>query len=53
MDKYIEKARHLSGEVISLGKRVLSKQVPLELEQAYCVAIEGMRENILESEDCR
>lgn len=53
VEAYISKANKLSGEVLALGKRVLSKQSPLDLEQAYCIATEGMRENILEKEDCR
>ena len=53
VNQYIEKANKLSGEVIALGKRVLSKQLPLDLEEAYCVATEGMRENIIEKQDCR
>ena len=53
VNSYIAKANKLSGEVLALGKRVLSKQVPLDLEQAYCVASEGMRQNITEKEDCR
>lgn len=53
MGEYITKANGLSGEVVALGKRVLSSQSPLGLEEAYCVATEGMRENIIEKEDCR
>jgi enoyl-CoA hydratase/carnithine racemase len=53
VSSYIAKANKLSGEVIGLGKRVLSQQSCLDLEQAYNVAIEGMRENIMEKEDCR
>ena len=53
VSSYIAKANKLSGEVIALGKRVLSQQFCLDLEQAYNVATEGMRENIMEKEDCR
>lgn len=48
MREYIQKANGLSGEVVALGKKVLSSQSSLKLEDAYCVATEGMRENILE-----
>lgn len=47
VSSYVAKANKLSGEVISLGKRVLSQQSKLDLEQAYCIATEGMKENIL------
>jgi hypothetical protein len=47
ISEYIDKAGKLSGEVLSLGKKILNKQSTLDLEQAYCVAIEGMKENIL------
>ncbi len=47
MSAYIAKANKLSGEVLTLGKRVLNNQVNLDLEKAYCVATEGMKENIL------
>ena len=44
----------MSGEVLALGKRVLNNQVNnMNLSEAYCVAIEGMRENIMEKTDCR
>ena len=36
-----------------MGKRVLSQQVDCDLEKAYCVATEGMRENIIEKDDCK
>lgn len=48
VSSYITKANKLSGEVVALGKRVLNNQSNLDLEKAYCVAAEGMRENILE-----
>ena len=38
VESYISKANKLSGEVLALGKRVLSKQSPLSLEQAYFIA---------------
>jgi enoyl-CoA hydratase/carnithine racemase len=47
VEEYIAKANHLSGEVLALGKRVLASQQSLDLEKAYCVASEGMRENIV------
>jgi enoyl-CoA hydratase/carnithine racemase len=53
IEEYIGKANGLSGEVVALGKRVLSKQSPLDIEKAYCLATEGMRENILEKDDCK
>lgn len=43
IEAYISKANKLSGEVIALGKRVLSKQSHQNLEEAYCIATEGMR----------
>lgn len=40
--------------MLALGKRVLNNQVNnMNLSEAYCVAIEGMRENIMEKTDCR
>lgn len=53
IENYIEKAKKLSGEVISLGKSVLNKQKNLELSDAYCVASKGMRDNIVEKDDCK
>lgn len=53
MNSYIKKANNLSSEVIALGKQVLRTQKDLELKDAYCVAIEGMKTNILEKADCQ
>lgn len=53
VNAYIGKLTHLSGEVIALGKEVLSRQEKEGLEQAYCTATAGMRENILTKEDCK
>ena len=53
VDAYVAKAKKLSGEVLILGKRVLKNQSSLDLEKAYCVATEGMKENILEKDDCK
>lgn len=47
INEYIDKVGKLSGEVLSLGKKILNKQSTLDLENAYCVASEGMKENIL------
>lgn len=50
---YIAKLTKLSTEVIALGKEVLDRQIPENLEKAYCTATAGMRENILTKEDCK
>lgn len=50
---FVTKAGHLSGEVISHGKKVLSTQQSEDIEKAYCIAGEGMDKNIREKEDCQ
>lgn len=43
IDGYIERAQHLSGEVIALGKQTYEQQATdPDLKQAYCVAIKSM-----------
>jgi enoyl-CoA hydratase/carnithine racemase len=53
VNAYIGKLSKLSAEVIALGKDVLGKQVSEGLEQAYCTATVGMRDNVLTKEDCK
>ncbi len=42
INNYINKAGKLSGEVISLGKKIFNEQSNLHLEDAYCIAEKGM-----------
>jgi enoyl-CoA hydratase/carnithine racemase len=53
VNAYIAKLHKLSGEVIALGKGVLDRQVTQGIEEAYCTATAGMKENILTKEDCQ
>jgi enoyl-CoA hydratase/carnithine racemase len=53
IESFIEKANHVSSDIVKLGKEVLNKQRAQSVEEAYETASKAMVTNVTEKPDCR